>query len=154
MDAITERERELSVGQVSERSGVAVSALHFYEREGLISSRRTPGNQRRYDRSVLRRVAVIRAAHKAGIPLSVIGEVFAQLPAESAPTQEDWQALSTSWRTEISSRIHALEKLRDGLGGCIGCGCLSLTECSFVNPGDQLAAGGRGASMFRDDEPI
>lgn len=154
MQATTEPGSELSVGQVSERSGVAVSALHFYEREGLIFSRRTPGNQRRYDRSVLRRVAVIRAAHKAGIPLSVIGDVFSRLPAESAPTQADWQSLSAAWSTEISTRIRALEKLRDGLGGCIGCGCLSLTECSFVNPGDQLAVGGRGASMFRDDGPI
>lgn len=154
MNSTTEPDRELSVGQVSERSGVAVSALHFYEREGLIFSRRTPGNQRRYDRSVLRRVAVIRAAHTAGIPLAAIGEVFAQLPAESAPTQEDWRALSVSWRTEIEARIRSLQKLRDGLGGCIGCGCLSLAECSFVNPGDQLAAGGRGASLLRDDEPI
>lgn len=154
MQETTAPEPELSVGQLAERSGVAVSALHFYEREGLISSRRTPGNQRRYDRSVLRRVAVIRAAHKAGIPLAVIGEVFTQLPADSAPTQQDWQELSASWRTEIESRIHALEKLRDGLGGCIGCGCLSLAECSFVNPGDQLAASGHGALMLGDDESI
>ena len=134
---------ELSVGQVAERSGVSVSALHFYERQGLLSSRRTSGNQRRYDRSVLRRVAVIRAAQQAGIPLAVINRAFAELPPDGVPDQADWQRLSAAWREELDSRIRHLQALRDRLGGCIGCGCLSLAQCRFVNPGD--AGTGTGA---------
>ena len=137
---------ELTVGQLAERSGVAVSALHFYERQGLISSRRTPGNQRRFDRSMLRRVAVIRAAQRAGIPLAVIAEAFSQLPADGVPDQADWQRLSAAWRRELDDRIHRLEALRDRLGGCIGCGCLSLAECRFVNPDD--AARGTGSRVL------
>lgn len=138
----------LSVGQVSQRSGVAVSALHFYERQGLISSTRTSGNQRRYDRSVLRRVAVIRAAQSAGIPLSLLADVFGELPDQGVPSQADWQRLSQHWQAELESRIKALTKLRDSLGGCIGCGCLSLAECGFVNPNDQVAGQGPGARAF------
>jgi MerR family transcriptional regulator, redox-sensitive transcriptional activator SoxR len=138
----------LSVGQVAERSGAAVSALHFYERQGLISSTRTTGNQRRYARSVLRRVAVIRAAQRAGIPLSLVARVFAELPVDGTPSREDWARMSTSWQAELDARIAALAKLRDSLGGCIGCGCLSLAECGFVNPGDQVATGGPGARAF------
>lgn len=145
--------RDLSVGQVAARSGVAVSALHFYERQGLIKSWRTSGNQRRFDRSVLRRVAVIRAAQRAGIPLQAIGGLFAGLPDDGAPTQADWQALSLAWRDDLQERIHQLQSLRDGLGGCIGCGCLSLTECGFVNPEDSLADAEGGALMFREKKP-
>lgn len=138
----------LSVGQVAERAGLSVSALHFYERQGLIFSSRTSGNQRRYERSVLRRVAVIRAAQRAGIPLALVAEVFGELPEQGVPSRDDWQRLSEHWQTELDARIAALEKLRGSLGGCIGCGCLSLAECGFVNPNDQ--AGGRrpGARAF------
>lgn len=140
--------QQLSVGQVAQRAGVSVSALHFYERLELIFSTRSTGNQRRYDRSVLRRVAIIRAAQRAGIPLSLVGEVFAELPSHAVPTQADWQSLSQRWQGELATRIAALEKLRNSLGGCIGCGCLSLTECGFVNPDDQVAAQGPGARAF------
>jgi len=138
-------EQEISVGQLSARSGAAVSALHFYERKGLIHSRRTGGNQRRYPRSTLRRVAVIRAAQRAGIPLASVLEVFEGLPAEGVPDQSDWQRLSAAWRQEIDARITLLEHLRDRLDGCIGCGCLSLSTCGFVNPEDRLGSDTIGA---------
>ncbi|POH59904.1 redox-sensitive transcriptional activator SoxR [Arthrobacter glacialis] len=141
-------DEELSVGQVAQRAGVNVSALHFYERQGLIFCTRTAGNQRRYQRSVLRRVAVIRAAQRAGIPLALIGQAFAELPRNGVPTRTDWQRLSAAWQHELDARILALEKLRGSLGGCIGCGCLSLAECSFVNPGDQVGGEGPGARAF------
>jgi MerR family redox-sensitive transcriptional activator SoxR len=135
-------EQGLSVGQLAARSGMSVSALHFYERQGLIQSRRTSGNQRRYDRAILRRVAVIRAAQRAGIPLATVAKAFAELPKDGVPDQEDWQRLSAAWQQEIEQRIAQLEHLRDRLGGCIGCGCLSLATCGFVNPDDD--AGRRG----------
>lgn len=138
----------LSVGQLAQRGGVSVSALHFYERQGLIFSTRTSGNQRRFSRSVLRRVAVIRAAQRAGIPLSLVATVFAELPDHGVPTQADWQRLSEHWQRELDTRIAALQKLRGSLGGCIGCGCLSLAECRFVNPDDQVAGQGPGARAF------
>ena len=135
-------DQDLSVGQLAARSGMSVSALHFYERQGLISSRRTSGNQRRYDRAILRRVAVIGAAQRVGIPLATVAEAFAELPRDGVPTAEDWQRLSSAWQQEIEARIARLEHLRDRLGGCIGCGCLSLATCGFLNPDD--AAGSRG----------
>ncbi|MGP5165213.1 redox-sensitive transcriptional activator SoxR [Arthrobacter rhombi] len=135
----------ISVGQLSARSGVAISALHFYERKGLIYSRRSSGNQRRYPRSTLRRVAVIRAAQRAGIPLASVLEVFEQLPQEGVPDQSDWQHLSEAWREEIDARITMLEHLRDRLDGCIGCGCLSLSTCGFVNAEDHLGTATTGA---------
>lgn len=141
-------DEELSVGQVAQRGGVSVSALHFYERQGLIFSTRTAGNQRRFQRSVLRRVAVVRAAQRAGIPLSLVATVFQQLPDHGVPTQSDWQRLSEHWHSELTARIAALEQLRGSLGGCIGCGCLSLAECGFVNPDDQVAGKGPGARAF------
>lgn len=139
---------QLSVGQMSQRSGAAASALHFYERQGLIFSSRTSGNQRRYHRSMLRRVAIIRAAQKAGIPLALVAETFAHLPQNAVPSQSDWQKLSEFWGSELDARIVALQKLRGSLGGCIGCGCLSLAECGFVNPDDQLGDGKPGARAF------
>ncbi len=143
----------LSVGQVAQRGGVSVSALHFYERQGLIFSRRTSGNQRRFERSVLRRVAVIRAAQRAGIPLSLVADVFGELPEEGVPSKSDWQRLSEHWQKELDARIAALEKLRGSMGGCIGCGCLSLEECGFVNPDDQVAGKGPGARAFDGIDP-
>jgi MerR family transcriptional regulator, redox-sensitive transcriptional activator SoxR len=137
--------RELSVGQVADRSGVAVSALHFYEAEGLITSRRTEGNQRRYPREVLRRVAFIRASQEVGIPLRRIKEALDELPQSRTPTRRDWEVLSTSWRRDLDDRIARLEHLRDRLTGCIGCGCLSLQLCKLVNPDDVLGRKGPGA---------
>jgi MerR family redox-sensitive transcriptional activator SoxR len=135
---------ELTVGQLSERSGVAVSALHFYESKGLITSRRTTGNQRRYARDVLRRVSFIRLSQRVGIPLNDIREALALLPAERTPTRADWARLSAAWRGDLDARIARLQQLRDDLTDCIGCGCLSLQSCRLANPEDVLAAQGSG----------
>ncbi|MEU8839428.1 redox-sensitive transcriptional activator SoxR [Streptomyces roseus] len=136
MPQIPEKVHELTVGQLSARSGAAVSALHFYETKGLISSRRTTGNQRRYSRDALRRVAFVRAAQRVGIPLAAIREALAQLPEERTPNREDWARLSEAWRTELDRRITQLARLRDHLTDCIGCGCLSLKNCALSNPDD------------------
>jgi MerR family transcriptional regulator, redox-sensitive transcriptional activator SoxR len=135
---------DLTVGQVASRSGVAVSALHFYEAEGLIRSTRTAGNQRRYPREVLRRVAFIRASQSVGIPLRRIKEALDRLPDKRTPTRRDWERLSAAWRDDLDQRITALQHLRDRLTGCIGCGCLSLGSCKLVNPGDRLRDQGPG----------
>ncbi|MBB5076045.1 redox-sensitive transcriptional activator SoxR [Nonomuraea endophytica] len=137
--------KELTVGQLSERSGVAVSALHFYETKGLIDSRRTTGNQRRYSRDTLRRVAFIRLAQRIGIPLKTIKDALAELPEERTPNREDWAKLSAAWRTELDDRIEQLQRLRDDLTDCIGCGCLSLDRCVLANPFDRLGDEGPGA---------
>ncbi|MFH9798707.1 redox-sensitive transcriptional activator SoxR [Streptomyces virginiae] len=136
MPQIPEKVHELTVGQLSARSGAAVSALHFYEAKGLISSRRTSGNQRRYTRDALRRVAFVRAAQRVGIPLASIREALAQLPEERTPNREDWARLSEAWRTELDERIGRLARLRDHLTDCIGCGCLSMETCALSNPDD------------------
>ncbi len=133
----------LSVGDVARRSGVAVSALHFYERKGLIQSVRTSGNQRRYERSVLRRVAVIQVAQGVGLSLQEIAEALASLPADRAPDAEDWDRLSIGWRDSLNARIAQLERLRDGLVSCIGCGCLSTAHCPLRNQGDRHGREGR-----------
>ncbi|MFF0792518.1 redox-sensitive transcriptional activator SoxR [Streptomyces spiralis] len=138
MPQIPEKIHELTVGQVSARSGAAVSALHFYESKGLIRSRRTSGNQRRYTRDTLRRVAFVRAAQRVGIPLATIREALAELPEERTPTREDWARLSEAWRTELDERIKQLNRLRDHLTDCIGCGCLSLDTCVLSNPDDAI----------------
>jgi MerR family transcriptional regulator, redox-sensitive transcriptional activator SoxR len=135
---------ELAVGEVAARSGVAVSALRFYEAQGLISSRRTSGNQRRYPREVLRRVAFIRASQGVGIPLSRIKAALDQLPDRRTPTRRDWERLSEDWRSELDDQISRLQRLRDNLSGCIGCGCLSLDLCKLVNPDDILGRQGPG----------
>ena len=134
----------LTVGEVARRSGVAVSALHFYERQGLIHSHRTGGNQRRFDRDVLRRVAIIRVGQSVGISLGEIAAGLAALPDGRTPTRQQWAALSSGWKDELDRRIHQLEKLRDGLTDCIGCGCLSTEHCPIRNPNDRLAAQGSG----------
>jgi len=136
---------ELTVGHVAARSGVAISALHFYEREGLISSRRTASNQRRYSRDTLRRVAFIRASRGVGIPLTQIREALDQLPHDNSPTREDWARLSQAWRADLDARIAQLQGLRDNLSECIGCGCLSLKACQLMNPRDVLGRRGPGA---------
>ncbi|MGB7995952.1 MAG: redox-sensitive transcriptional activator SoxR [Photobacterium halotolerans] len=139
---------EMTVGQVAERSNVKVSALHFYEQKGLIQSWRNAGNQRRYDRSVLRRIAVIKTAQQLGMSLEEIGEALSHLPADHAPTQEEWQAMASLWRHQLDERIAKLQKLRDSLGDCIGCGCLSLSRCQLRNPEDTLADEGNGAVLL------
>lgn len=136
--------QDMSVGDVARRSGVAVSALHFYERKGLISSLRTSGNQRRYARDVLRRLAVIRVAQRVGMPLEVVARAFESLPQGRAPTKADWAKLSARWQVELEERIHMLQLLRDELTGCIGCGCLSLKRCRLANPDDVLGERGDG----------
>ncbi len=142
---------ELTPGQLAERSGVAISALHFYEREGLISSRRTTGNQRRYSRATLRRVAFIRTSQKVGVPLAEIRVALDTLPAGRTPTKADWARLSRRWRHDLDQRIAQLERLRDTLDGCIGCGCLSLRSCALNNPEDELAEEGSGARILTVD---
>lgn len=137
--------KEFSVGEVARRAGVAVSALHFYEARGLIRSNRTGGNQRRYAPDVLRRVAIIRVAQEAGIPLGEIGGQLGSLPQGRTPTKSDWTVLSRKWRDDLDRRIRQLEALRDGLDDCIGCGCLSITKCRLRNRDDRLATQGPGA---------
>ena len=141
----------LSVGEVARRSGVAVSTLHFYEAKGLIRSLRTEGNQRRYPRGVLRRVAVIKVAQRTGIPLATIQAALARLPDGRAPTAEDWAQLSRVWRAELDERIRKLGQLRDQLDDCIGCGCLSLKACPLRNPQDVLGAEGAGPRLLEPD---
>ena len=142
---------ELSVGQLAARSGVAVSALHFYERQGLISSRRTSGNQRRYKRDVLRRVALIRIAQRVGIPLADIAAVLELLPDGRTPTRQDWQRISQSWRAELDARIRHLQQLRDEFTECVGCGCLSIDRCRLANPYDELGKHGAGPRRLLED---
>jgi len=139
---------DLTPGELSHRSGVAVSALHFYEREDLIISRRTAGNQRRYGRETLRRVAFIRMSQRLGIPLARIRDALATLPNDRVPTSRDWAKLSAGWRADLDERILHLQRLRDNLTGCIGCGCLSLKTCTLSNPNDVLAASGPGAAKL------
>jgi MerR family redox-sensitive transcriptional activator SoxR len=134
----------LTVGEVARRSGVTVSTLHFYETQGLVSSTRTAGNQRRYARTMLRRVAFVRVAQRVGISLADIGQALATLPSGAAPSREDWARLSAAWRAELDERMAQLQKLRDTLDDCIGCGCLSIDRCKLRNPADRLAAEGPG----------
>ena len=140
--------KELTVGQLAARSGVAVTALHFYESRGLIKSNRNQGNQRRYPREVLRRVALIKVAQRLGIPLADIGAALKSLPDNRAPTAADWQVLSAQWRRELDERIQQLTLLRDKLNGCIGCGCLSMEACPLRNFGDVLGEQGAGPQLL------
>jgi len=135
----------LSIGEVSRRSGVAASALRFYEDSGLLTSTRGVGGARSYPRSALRRVAVIQAAKALGMPLADLKDALDALPAGRTPTKSDWERLSRSWRSRLDERIAELERLRDGLTSCIGCGCLSLRSCALLNPADALGAQGPGA---------
>ena len=142
---------ELTVGEVARRSGLAVSALHFYESRGLIQSRRTAGNQRRYTRDVLRRVAIIKVAQRVGIPLEEISTALASLPAGRTPDAHDWQQLSANWRRTLNLRIERLIRLREQMDSCIGCGCLSLSDCPLRNPWDTLGQDGPGAHLLETD---
>ena len=143
---------ELTIGAVSGRSGVAASALRFYESEGLIHSTRTEGGQRRYARDALRRVSFIRVAQQVGLSLDEIRDALASLPQNRTPTARDWQRLSTSWRPRLDHQIAMLERLRDRLSGCIGCGCLSLRTCRLLNTDDRVSAKGSGARYLLGDE--
>lgn len=145
--------RELSIGELSARSGVSQSALRFYERERLIAARRTDGNQRRYPGVTLRRVALIQAGKAAGIPLERIRAALDTLPAEKSPTKRDWERLSGGWRRELDERIATLEAIRGRLTTCIGCGCLSLKTCGLLNPDDEAGKLGGGAHYLRRVSP-
>ncbi|MEU8816277.1 redox-sensitive transcriptional activator SoxR [Actinoplanes sp. NPDC048796] len=141
----------LTIGDFAVRSGVTPSALRYYEREGLIRSTRTGGNQRRYDRSELRRVAFIRIAQQVGVSLDEIRTALADLPENRTPTKADWAKLSAHWRHRLDEKIALMERLRDQLSGCIGCGCLSLHRCKLINPGDRLASDGSGPRVLLSD---
>jgi MerR family redox-sensitive transcriptional activator SoxR len=141
---------ELTIGALSERTGVAPSALRFYESEGLIHAMRSEGGQRRYTRDVVRRVSFIRVAQQVGLRLDEIHAALASLPENRTPNEKDWQRLSTSWRPRIDAQIAMLERLRDRLTGCIGCGCLSLRVCKLVNPDDAVAQRGPGPRFVLD----
>jgi len=138
----------LTIGDVAHRSGFPQSALRYYEREGLLRTTRTSGGQRRYERSVLRRLAFVRAARTVGVGLDEVREGLDQLPDGRTPTRADWTRLSRSWRGRLDEQIEALTALRDGLDSCIGCGCLSLQRCRLYNPNDLVAAGGSGAQLL------
>ena len=136
------------IGEVAARSGFAASALRYYEREGLITSERSPGGQRQFHRSVLRRLAFVRAAQSVGLSLEEVRDALATLPDSRTPTRADWARLSRSWQERLDEQIAALQALRDGLSSCIGCGCLSLRRCALYNPGDRMAEGGPGARLL------
>ena len=142
---------ELSIGEVARRSGVAPSALRFYERQGLIAASRTDGNQRRYDRAVLRRIALLQAGRAAGIPLAQIRGALEGLPTSRTPSRRDWERLSNRWRDDLDARIETLQALRERLTTCIGCGCLSIDRCDLLNSDDEAAARGPGAHYLRSD---
>jgi MerR family redox-sensitive transcriptional activator SoxR len=139
---------QLTIGQLAQRSGVATSAIRFYESQGLLASTRTAGNQRRYPRAALRRLGFIRAAQRVGLSLEEIRDALATLPDGRTPTKRDWERLSRHWRGRLEEQIERLERLRDRLDGCIGCGCLSLRSCALNNPGDVRAAEGPGAVVL------
>lgn len=146
------QEYELTVGQVAKRCGINVSTLHFYEQKGLIKSLRNAGNQRRYQRDVLRRVSVIKAAQQFGISLQEIQQAFSQLPNQRTPGKDDWTQLSLNWKAKLDARIAALEDLRNSLEECIGCGCLSMSSCPIYNANDKLQAVGKGAVLLKNIE--
>ncbi len=139
---------ELSVGELAARSGVAVSAIHFYETKGLLTSWRNSTNQRRYPREALRRVSIVKVAQRLGIPLASIKAALDSLPKGRTPTDQDWKKLSARWHAELEDRITKLTRLRDHLTGCIGCGCLSMKQCPLRNPSDELAAQGPGPQLI------
>ena len=144
---------QLTIGQVAARSGIAVSALHYYERSGLISSARTSGNQRRYSRDVLRRLAFIRASQRAGIPLVDIREALDELPQQRTPKEADWARVASRWLDVLGRQIDYLERIREDLWTCIGCGCLSFDRCALVNPDDAMAVEGAGPRRLLPGTP-
>ncbi len=145
---MAEINRDLTVGEVAARSGIRVSAVHFYEAKGLIHAARSNGNQRRFAREVLRRIAIIKVAQRAGIPLARIKQAMDKLPPHRAPGKADWERLSAEWRQDLEERIRRLTRLRDQMTLCIGCGCLSTEHCPLRNPGDELGAQGPGPRLM------
>jgi MerR family transcriptional regulator, redox-sensitive transcriptional activator SoxR len=143
----------LTISELSARSGAAPSALRFYEKLGLISASRTAGNQRRYPRHMLRRVAFIRAGRELGLELKEIQASLSRLPADRAPTRKEWSRAARSWQARVDARIADLQRLSETLGSCIGCGCLSLRRCALYNPQDTAARNGPGARWLLGDEP-
>ena len=150
---MTKNDIFLSIGETAQRSGVATSALRFYETRNLIASHRGPGNQRRYHRSMLRRISIIKVAQSLGLSLEEISKALETLPNKRTPTRRDWEKLSLKWRDQLDARIANLQKLREKLSGCIGCGCLSLKRCVLYNPGDRVAAKGAGPRYLLGDTP-
>ena len=148
---MTAQPATLTIGALAARSGVSTSALRYYESRDLIFSLRTEGNQRRYSRETLRRVAVIRAAQRLGLSLREIETALGELPESRTPNRRDWERLSESWRSVLDGRIDELESIRDSLVGCIGCGCLSLEKCALLNPDDRIAERGPGARYLLGD---
>jgi MerR family redox-sensitive transcriptional activator SoxR len=146
---VTKLADHLTIGQVAERSGVPHTALRFYEDRGLIHAERSAGNQRRYHRSVLRRIAFIRAAQRVGLSLEEISAALSSLPWDHAPTKADWIRLSRNWQEELDARIDALQRLRDRLTTCVGCGCLSLRACGLYNAEDRMSGFGPGARVLK-----
>jgi MerR family transcriptional regulator, redox-sensitive transcriptional activator SoxR len=146
---------QLSIGEVAKRTGVAISALRYYEKEGLLRTDRTEGGQRRYPRDVIRRISFVRIAQRVGLSLEEIRDALETLPNDRTPTKSDWARLSNTWRSRLDDQIATLTRLRDDLTSCIGCGCLSLKACSLYNPGDLAASLGTGARyLISDDRPI
>jgi MerR family redox-sensitive transcriptional activator SoxR len=143
----------LTIGETARRTGVAASALRFYETRKLVGSHRGPGNQRRYHRSMLRRISIIKVAQSLGLSLEEISSALETLPDKRTPTRRDWEKLSLKWRDQLDARIANLEKLREQLSSCIGCGCLSLKRCALYNPGDRVAARGAGPRYLLGDRP-
>ncbi|WP_254408311.1 redox-sensitive transcriptional activator SoxR [Streptomyces sp. AC495_CC817] len=144
-------DESLSIGEMSRRTGVAPSALHFYESLGLIASTRTSGNQRRYARHMLRRVSLITVAKRLGIPLSDVQQAFAEVPLAETPSHADWQRASRRWKRELEKRREGIERLERELTGCIGCGCLSMKACGLLNPDDALGSQGAGPRRLSED---
>jgi len=148
LSSCTVPQPDLSVGEVARRSGVAISAIHFYETKGLVTSWRNGANQRRYPREALRRVSIIKVAQRLGLPLASVKEALDALPRGRTPTDQDWRRMSGKWHADLDARIATLTLLRDQLSGCIGCGCLSTQSCPLRNPGDKLAARGSGPRLL------
>lgn len=144
----TKLPKQMTVGEVAQRSGITISTLHFYEAKGLIAASRNQGNQRRFSRDILRRVAIIRVAQRLGLPLAEIAELLKPVPAGKQPTAAAVREMAANWRRALQARIDALTRLRDHLDGCIGCGCLSLEDCPLRNPSDELGAAGEGPVLL------
>ena len=151
---MTSKHSYLGIGEVARRTGVAASALRFYESRGLIQSIRIGGNHRRYNRAMLRRISIIRVAQALGLSLTEIGEALAQLPNQRTPTRRDWSRLSTHWGKRLDQRIADLQNLRERLNGCIGCGCLSMKNCALYNSNDQASTLGDGPRYLLGDQPV
>lgn len=143
----------VTIGALSERTGVATSALRYYEEQGLITSSRNAAGHRRFLMSTIRRVSFIRAAQRVGLSLDEVSAALAELPVDRTPSTEDWSRLAASWRPRLDAQIAMIERLRDRLDGCIGCGCLSTSHCALLNPGDQAGAAGPGPRYVLDDDP-